>query len=130
MGERPFGHESSAVPVGRVLAALGALAVFVVVAVSVLHLVLQDDALPHHARVVAIPGMVPPTPRLQPDPDADIAAERTQKYLMLSRYAWLDSSRTFARIPIQRAMQVLVQQQAAHANSPAQAGTSAAGTTR
>lgn len=113
MAEHPFGHESPDVAVGRVLAALGILAVFVVGSIGVLRLVLQDEALPDHARVVAIRGMTPPVPRLQAHPNADIAAERAQKQRLLSSYAWLDASRSFARIPIQSAMQIYVEQHAA-----------------
>lgn len=108
--ERPFGHESPSVRSGRVLAVLGTLGLFVVIAIIVLHVVLRHGTMPHHAQVTARPEVIPPAPRLQPHPDADIAAERAQKKHMLTSYAWIGPSHHFARIPIQRAMQLYVQQ--------------------
>lgn len=116
MAERPFGHESPGVNTGRVLTVLGALSLFVVIAVIVLHFVLRDAAMPHRVQVVDRSGVIPPAPRLQPHPDRDIASERAQKQGMLSQYAWTDPSRHYARIPIQRAMQLYVQQHAAPAD--------------
>ncbi|HEV7121971.1 MAG TPA: hypothetical protein VGN24_00925 [Rhodanobacter sp.] len=110
MAERPFGHESSAINTQVVLTAVGILAAFVVIAVGVLHVVLHHAVMPEHAQVVTAPGAIPPEPRLQPHPQQDIALERAQKQRMLSRYGWLDGSRRFARIPIDRAMQLYVKQ--------------------
>ena len=127
MAESPFGHEPPAVDAGRVLAAVGLLAAFVVISVVALHFVLHDAVMPRHAQVLDARGVIPPAPRLQPHPQIDIAAERAQKRQMLSRYLWLDSSRSFARIPIQRAMQLYVQQ---HSARQPVAATPASGTSR
>jgi len=51
----------------------------------------------------------PPQPRLQPDPEADLAAYTRQKHVLLHDYRWLDRNRSIARIPIERAMQLLSQ---------------------
>lgn len=118
MAERPFGHESSAINVRRVLTAMGVLALFLVIAVGVLYLV-SHRVMPNHAQVLTRRGALPPTPRLQPDPATDIAAERAQKQALLARYAWIDPGHRFARIPIQRAMQLYVEQAAQHAAQPA-----------
>jgi hypothetical protein len=119
MAERPFGHESSAINTLRVLAIMGTLALFMVIAVGVLHLVLHHVVMPEHAEVVTAPGVIPPNPRLQPHPQQDIALERAQKQQMLSGYRWLDGSHDFARIPIERAMQLYVQQHGGQAGPAA-----------
>lgn len=106
MAERPFGHEAPDPHVGRLMLVLGGLLGVVVAAVLVLHVLLHRDVLPGHARVVERAGVVPPAPRLQAHPDADIAAERAQAQQQLSGYAWTDPSHRFARIPIDRAMQL------------------------
>ena len=75
--------------------------------------------MPEHAEVVTAPGVIPPNPRLQPHPQQDIALERAQKQQMLSGYRWLDGSHDFARIPIERAMQLYVQQHGGQAGPAA-----------
>ena len=52
-------------------------------------------------------GAVPPQPRLEANPAADLAAERRREEGMLEGYAWVDRERGVARIPVQRAMEVL-----------------------
>jgi hypothetical protein len=119
MSERPFGHESSAINTRWVLALMGSLALFVLIAVGVLHVVFHHVVMPEHAEVVTASGAIPPNPRLQPHPQHDIALERAQKHQMLSSYRWLDGSHDFARIPIERAMQLYVQQHGAQAGPAA-----------
>lgn len=122
MPESPFGYEPSAANTRRIPVAMGVIALFVLVAIGILHVVLHHGVLPHHAQVVDEPGLVPPEPQLQPHPQADIAAERAQKKFLLSQHAWLDSSHDFARIPIARAMQVYTQSHAPdHRPGPAAA---------
>ena len=52
--------------------------------------------------------LVPPTPNLQADPYADLAAERATERERLEGYAFLDASRQRARIPIDRAMALTI----------------------
>ena len=52
--------------------------------------------------------LVPPPPNLQPNPYVDLARERAQARAALDGYGYLDPARTRARIPIDRAMQVVV----------------------
>ena len=47
---------------------------------------------------------LPPTPRLQVDPPGELAALRQSENAALSSYAWVDRSRGFVRIPIDRAL--------------------------
>jgi hypothetical protein len=80
--------------------------------------------MPNYAEVAARPGQVPPKPRLQPHPQTDLAKFRAQKEALLSGYAWADAQHDYARIPIQRAMQIYVQEHA-HAAIPASGSSSA-----
>lgn len=59
------------------------------------------------ARPVDALAAPPPKPRLQPDPEADLAAYTRQKRALLHDYRWLDREHGIARIPIERAMQLL-----------------------
>ena len=54
-----------------------------------------------------------PAPRLQSAPASDLAAFRRQKEAMLDEYRWIDRDRGVVRIPIDRAMQLLVERSAA-----------------
>jgi hypothetical protein len=98
------------------------LAVAVILAVTAIGIVLTHWIAPNHAQIVARRAAIPPSPRLQPDPHADLQGLRAQKQALLSGWAWVDSTHEFARIPIDRAMALYAQQQAAtHATKvPAQ----------
>jgi hypothetical protein len=50
-----------------------------------------------------------PEPRLQTSPAADLARLRTQEETQLNSYAWIDRAKGVARIPVQRAMQLLLE---------------------
>ncbi len=49
-------------------------------------------------------------PRLQADPPADMAALRALEEESLNRWGWIDEDDSAARVPIQRAMELLVEQ--------------------
>ena len=51
----------------------------------------------------------PPAPRLQPDPVQDLTDMRAEEHALLNSYAWVDRSAGVVRLPIQRAMELLVQ---------------------
>ena len=112
MAEPPFGHESSAIAVTRVLSVGAILALTVIVTVIVIRIILMEWITPQHAKVVARSAVIPPAPRLQPHPDNDLAALRAQKQALLSTQAWTDPTHDFARIPIERAMALYVRQHA------------------
>jgi hypothetical protein len=117
--EHPFGHESSAVAVRRVLIIGAILAAVVVLTAIAIHVALPRWVMPHHQQVVARRAAIPPPPRLQARPAADIAALRAQKNALLSSWQWTDPAHAFARIPIERAMALYAQQQAASPREPA-----------
>lgn len=51
----------------------------------------------------------PPSPRLQVTPAADLYEMRQQEDLRLHTYGWIDQSKGVARIPIDRAMDLIAQ---------------------
>ena len=52
-------------------------------------------------------------PRLQADPPADMAALRAAEEEALNRWEWTDENNGVARVPIERAMKLLVEQRSA-----------------
>ncbi|HET7162255.1 MAG TPA: hypothetical protein VFI32_06280 [Rhodanobacteraceae bacterium] len=123
--EKPFGHEPDAVHYRTILLCVGVLAAVVIGVAVGLHFILTRAVIPNHAEIAAQPARIPPTPRLQAHPQTDFAKFRAKKDALLSQYAWPDPQRDYARVPIQRAMQIYVQQHA-HANAtPASASSSA-----
>lgn len=68
---------------------------------------------------------LPPEPRLQPKPENDLQNYLEDQHTELNSYGWVDRSQGIVRIPIERAMQLLLQQglpvrassQSAHASA-------------
>jgi len=60
-------------------------------------------------------ALPPPTavaaPRLQPTPEADIAAYRRDQEALLHGYAWVDRAHGIVRMPIEQAMALLASRQ-------------------
>lgn len=106
----PFGHESASVRTGTVLKVAAGLFGTLVVVLVVLYFTVMSGLLGNHAQVVRRTSVVPPPPRLQPHPDADLARLRQEKREKLSGYAWTGPAHRFAHIPIQRAMQLYVRE--------------------
>ena len=52
-------------------------------------------------------------PRLQPDPAAEMATLRAADEESLNRWEWVDENNGVARVPIERAMELLVEQRSA-----------------
>jgi len=52
---------------------------------------------------------LPPQPRLQVAPQAEIHNYWEQQHEILKSYAWVDRHNGFVRIPIQRAMELVIQ---------------------
>jgi hypothetical protein len=67
-----------------------------------------------HSRTLNLPPpALPPQPRLQVNPPADRIAQYRLQTQQLTTYGWTDASHRTARIPIERAMALLVRKQAA-----------------
>ena len=56
-------------------------------------------------------------PRLQADPPADMRELRAREEESLNQWGWADESNGVARVPIDRAMEMLVEQRAAPAEA-------------
>ena len=56
---------------------------------------------------MALPNTLPPAPRLQVDEGEDINEFRMQEDSMMQAYGWLDRNAGVARIPIDRAIEVI-----------------------
>jgi hypothetical protein len=69
-------------------------------------LVRRDPAPP--ALAEARESRVPPGPNLQPNPSADMAAFRASEDLELSKWAWVDREKGAARVPVLRAMEIVL----------------------
>ncbi len=111
--EAPFGHESPAVATRKVIGVVLTLGTVVAIALVALWLALTYWVMPEHAQLKTQPAVLPPAPRLQPHPDNDLTALREEKRALLDGYLWTDESHQFARIPIERAMQIYVGEQKA-----------------
>lgn len=69
-----------------------------------------------HAETVTVPDMskLPPGPNLQADPHAALVALRRAEDSVLLSYGWVNKDSGIARIPIKRAMDLLVKQGVLH----------------
>jgi hypothetical protein len=67
-----------------------------------------------------------PSPHLQVSPPADMAAFRAQEEQGMTNYAWIDRSNGVVRIPIERAMELLLERglPVRASNAPARTGKS------
>jgi hypothetical protein len=52
---------------------------------------------------------LPPPPRIQPDPGADMQSYRESQQNLLNTYGWIDRQNGIVRMPIDRAMELLLQ---------------------
>lgn len=52
---------------------------------------------------------VPPEPRLQANPQADMRTMREKEDAVLNHYGWMDPNRGVVRIPIDRAMELVAE---------------------
>jgi hypothetical protein len=108
-------HESSDVSFGSVVG-FGAVLVVSAVVISLLvwalffYLSLRADRRGSTVGRLTqeLPQPLPPPPRLQTDPRADLLALRKGEELELSTYGWVDRSAGIVRIPIERAMRLTV----------------------
>ncbi len=100
----------------RVIAGFG---VVLVIAAVIVHLGLYwllfyyERTAAEQAREVSpieVTPTMPPEPRLQVSPAADLAAMRADEDEMLHTYGWIDKEKKLVRIPIDRAMEIVVEQ--------------------
>lgn len=56
-------------------------------------------------------GKLPPEPNLEADPASSLAALRAREDAILNGYGWTDSAKGIARVPVARAMEMLVERE-------------------
>jgi hypothetical protein len=110
---RAAGHEThdvNALTLGKL--AIGMLfgAAVIMGGMVLLNRLLHRVTLAEHPSLTAeqIAPLPPPAPNLQADPLGDLARLRAGEDALLDTYAWIDPAHTRARIPIQRAMTLMV----------------------
>lgn len=115
-GDSGAGHETRDVDVRRVSILTGVLVLVIAAAMGVTALMFDRLAAREAGRqappstLVEPPALrLPPEPRLQEDPVADLARMRAEEQAALDGYGWVDRERGVARIPVRRAMEILVQ---------------------
>jgi hypothetical protein len=64
---------------------------------------------------------IPPEPRLQSAPDADLVRLRREEEHRLSSYGWIDPRERLVRIPIERAIEILAERGLPEPEGPAKA---------
>jgi hypothetical protein len=108
---RAAGHETTDVPVKPIAQFLLSLAVgLIVIGIGLVSLfgflVHKQGAVPDPS---AGPSELPPAPRLQVTPAADLHQLRERENNLLNDYGWVDRKEGMARIPIDRAMDIISQ---------------------
>jgi len=126
------GHERSDVRVRPIVLAGAGLAIAVGIALVIAQILFGYYAVrearrspPANPLAGAYGRQVPPEPRLQSDPIADLAALRASEDAALHGYGWVDRQAGVARIPIERAMDLLAER--GLSARPARKGASNAG---
>ena len=115
------GHETRDVNVRGVSIFGGVLAAVVLVVLGLMVWMFNSLASREAARAPALsarsltaPGprgaavQLPPEPRLQSDPAGDLARLRAEEEAQLDGYAWVDRQHGVVRIPVERAMEIVV----------------------
>src|SRR5207237_1340740 len=98
------GFEPADWHVGRIALAMLGMLVVLVIAVLALRLLFPAAG----RDVDRSPAVVPPEPRLQLDPKADLARLRAAEQQALDGYYWIDRERGIVHIPIEAAMKQVV----------------------
>jgi len=102
----PSGYERSDASARLVAWLAGGLAVFLI-AVPFILAGFYSGAL--RPPVLSRKLIEPPAPRLQVRPKADLLRLRASENERLESYGWADDSRQFAHVPIERAVELLVE---------------------
>jgi hypothetical protein len=127
---RRQGYEPDQPRLGGVALGAGAIIGVVIAALLVAWLLVRGEPAHQADERTRAPPAIEGGPRLQAAPERDFPAFHAEKSRLLHAYAWVDRGRGIVRIPIDRAMALLVQQQAAAAAKQADGATpaNAAGT--
>jgi hypothetical protein len=113
---RTLAHEPDAPRVRPLV--IGAAAILAVVIATVIAAVLIVQGLTPQRGVPHGSAVPSATPALQPAPARDFPAFHREKVELLEDYAWVDRAHGVVRIPIERAMTLLVEQQSRRRSTP------------
>lgn len=112
-GARAAGHETedmSGALMGRLMIGLAVVLTLVIGGLIGLRSLVQrlDNAAAPPLTAEQTASVVPPPPNLQNDPVGDLARLNEAENRLLGNYAWIDPEHTRGRIPIDRAMALMV----------------------
>lgn len=106
-------YEDSEVSIGRLFAFAGGVVGLVVLGVigsaAVFHFFVRHQPLGPPASPFEDVRPVPPEPRLQTDAPLDLKRYRQDQENILNTYGWVDAHAGVVRIPVERAMDVLLE---------------------
>ena len=124
------GYEDSDVSVGRLLAFAAGVVALVVLGVmgsaAVFHFFVRHQPLGPPASPFEDVRAMPPEPRLQTTAPLDLKRYRDDQEKILQSYGWVDSQAGIVRIPVDRAMDLLLQKgYPVRGRSPAEGGPAA-----
>jgi hypothetical protein len=107
------GHEETDAK-ARPLLLFGAILAAIILAVALLMWITfkyfaNEQSLGAPPTPFALGRLLPPEPRLQPDPRVDLNRLRTQQQDAISSYGWVNPTDGVIRIPVDRAMDRLVE---------------------
>ena len=110
---RGEGHETEDVNVVNTVLVMGGLGLTAAAVIAGMGLFMTTFAARQREALPALTpqqtkALVPPPPNLQPNPYADLDRERAATEAHLAGYGYRDGSRTRARIPIGRAMELII----------------------
>lgn len=112
-GDRGRGYEATDVNVWYVMAFGLGLALMVIAVLPLMISTFRDFERKAKTRDVERSPLArsqqPPAPRLEARPSETLAAHRRQEEQLLHEYRWIDKEQGVAQIPVERAMQLLVE---------------------
>ena len=105
------GHEPDNLAVRSVLGLAGILLAGLLIVFAAAYGLVSwyEHITPGATRGTETPSVAVPMPHLQVYPQLDLAAQRAAKQHLLQEYAWIDRPAGRVRIPIDRAMELMLQ---------------------
>jgi hypothetical protein len=129
-GHSGAGHERRDIKVGTVaivgVVLLALLAIIGHVVPWIAFKLMEEQVPPEGAAASPLEGfqLPPPPPRLQANPQADLARMRSEAEARLRSFGWADRPNGIVRMPIERAMDLIVERGLpGTVHAPAQAGS-------
>jgi hypothetical protein len=120
--DAPLGHEPDAVSVRAVTGTVVGLVILVistlVLLYAVLNLLARATPVPPAPSLVHLPPETSTAPRLNPAQFRQLRDLRAQETEILSTYGWVDRKAGVARIPIERAIEIMAQDLATQHSEP------------